>query len=148
MSRSNESPACLLCTRSQCSLPTSAHKDRHFYHFYLLFMNKISELAKSLGHYSINSGRAVMSATAMCTTAGRSLASLFSIQPDCIFGSDVWIPIQDEQSLSIYNVWLVLPNFCMIGIKVICDCNYLWRCNYIVQAAINSLKQIKFPMVT
>ena len=52
-------------------------------------MNKISELAKSLGHYSINSGRAVMPATAKCITAGRSLASLFSIQPPCIFGSGV-----------------------------------------------------------
>ena len=86
MSRSNESPPRLLCTRSQCSLPASAHEDRDFY---LLFMNKISELAKSLGHYSINSGRAVMSATGKCITAGRSLASLFSIQLDCIFGSDV-----------------------------------------------------------
>ena len=35
-------------------------------------MNEISELAKSLGHYSVNSGRAVMSATAKCITAGRS----------------------------------------------------------------------------
>ena len=85
MSRSNESPARLLCTRSQCSLPTSAHEDRHFS---LLFVNKISELAKSLGHYSINSGRAVMFATAKCITAGRSLASLFSIQPDCASRSD------------------------------------------------------------
>ena len=94
MSRSNESPSCLLCTRSQCSLPTSAHEDRCFYHFYLLFMNKISELAKSLGHYSINGGGAVMSATAKCITAGRSLASLFSIQLDCTSRSDIWTPIQ------------------------------------------------------
>ena len=52
-------------------------------------MNKKSELAKSLGHYSINSGRAVMPATAKCITAGRSLASLFSIQPDCTSELDV-----------------------------------------------------------
>ena len=121
MSRSNKSPARLLSTRSQCSLPTSAHEDRHFYHFYLLFMNKISELAKSLGHYSINSGRAVMSATAKCITAGRSLASLFSIQPDCIFGLDVWIPIQGEQSLSAYNCFAGFAKFLYDR-----DQSYLW----------------------
>ena len=41
-----------------------------------------------------------MSATAKCITAGRSLASLFSIQPDRTSRSDVRIPLQDEQSLS------------------------------------------------
>ena len=52
-------------------------------------MNKTSTLAKSLGHYFRNSGRAGISATAKCITAGRSLASLFSIQPNCTSGSDV-----------------------------------------------------------
>ena len=119
MSRSNECRLCLLRTRSQCRLLTSAHKDRHFcqnWVWRLLFMNKKSELAKSLGHYSINSGRAVMPATAKCITAGRSLASLFSIQPDCTSELDVWIPIQGEPSLSTCN--------CFAGFaKSLCDRN-------------------------
>ena len=66
-------------------------------------MKYLSLLVISLGHHSVNSGRAVMSATAKCITADRSLVSLFLIKPDRTSGSDVCIPIQGEPSLSMCN---------------------------------------------